>query len=75
VEIEANCGRKRSRENGMSKIVMRQLQAAHSWNQALALGNEVILLICILILVILKVVVESILILVERGASWSKRGI
>jgi hypothetical protein len=73
--MEANCGRKRSGENGMSKIATRQPQAAHSWNQALALGNEVILLICMLILVTLKVAVESILILVERGASWSKRGI
>ena len=64
--MEANCGRKRSGGNGMRNIVLRQYESDLSWKQTLALGNEVVLLICILFLVIVKTGIEAVLVLVER---------
>jgi hypothetical protein len=50
----------------MRNIILKQYKSDFSWKQTLVLGNEVILLIYILFLVIVKTGIEAVLVLVER---------
>ena len=64
--MEANYRRKRNRGNGIRNIILRQYESDLSWKQTLVLGNEVVLLIYILFLVIVKTGIKAVLVLVER---------
>jgi hypothetical protein len=50
----------------MRNIILKQYKSDLNWKQTLVFGNEVILLIYILFLVIVKTGIRIVLVLVER---------